>query len=446
MSKVICDVCGTTYPETATQCPICGCAKNSVTQTAATGSDWEAGESTYSYVKGGRFSEKNVKKRNAGARTPERRSAPSAGQNPQRRSAPAQTEGNPRRRPREEEKSNLGLIIIVIILLIAIIAVVIILADRYLDGNEQSSGQTGNGFSQATEPSDSQPENPDVPDGSDQIPCQSFQLSHSNIEFIKAGDTWTLETRLTPENTTDKPTYTSSDPAVATVSEAGVVTAVAHGEAMITVKCGAATQTCLIKCSFGSESVDPPASGNEFDFAFNSRYYQEATGKWEVTLMKAGETWRSYKNDLSIAPELITWVSDDPSVCTIEKGVVTAVGPGKTEVHAQYNGITYSCQVTCKFSAATGGDTNSGGDQPATGTCTISATDVTLTIGADESFTLKLKDSNGNVLDVTWTADKQGYVVISGNKITGVAEIGMLTVSTTYEGVTYSCIVRVKNG
>ena len=25
MSKVICDVCGTTYPDTASVCPICGC-------------------------------------------------------------------------------------------------------------------------------------------------------------------------------------------------------------------------------------------------------------------------------------------------------------------------------------------------------------------------------------------------------------------------------------
>ena len=40
MSKVICDVCGTTYPETAQQCPICGCAKNTTAQTVA----GEAGE------------------------------------------------------------------------------------------------------------------------------------------------------------------------------------------------------------------------------------------------------------------------------------------------------------------------------------------------------------------------------------------------------------------
>ena len=28
MDKVICDICGTSYPATADQCPICGCEKS----------------------------------------------------------------------------------------------------------------------------------------------------------------------------------------------------------------------------------------------------------------------------------------------------------------------------------------------------------------------------------------------------------------------------------
>ena len=35
MSKIICDICGTTYPETASHCPICGCAKAGAAQTTA---------------------------------------------------------------------------------------------------------------------------------------------------------------------------------------------------------------------------------------------------------------------------------------------------------------------------------------------------------------------------------------------------------------------------
>ena len=28
MSKIVCDICGTAYPDTAQECPICGCAKD----------------------------------------------------------------------------------------------------------------------------------------------------------------------------------------------------------------------------------------------------------------------------------------------------------------------------------------------------------------------------------------------------------------------------------
>ena len=64
MSKVICDICGTSYPETATQCPICGCVRPAES-TAVSDSDRE--HQGYTYVKGGRFSKANVKKRNQAA-------------------------------------------------------------------------------------------------------------------------------------------------------------------------------------------------------------------------------------------------------------------------------------------------------------------------------------------------------------------------------------------
>lgn len=66
MSKIICDVCGTSYPESATQCPICGCVRPAeVVTVSSEGNPVEMPTSgTYTYVKGGRFSKSNVKKRN----------------------------------------------------------------------------------------------------------------------------------------------------------------------------------------------------------------------------------------------------------------------------------------------------------------------------------------------------------------------------------------------
>lgn len=45
--------------------------------------------------------------------------------------------------------------------------------------------------------------------------------------------------------------------------------------------------------------------------------------------------------------------------------------------------------------------------------------------------------------DVDWSANKQGIVSISGNKITGKTK-GTVAVSCQHGGKTYACIVRVK--
>ena len=56
MNKVVCNICGTSYPENVSECPICGFARSS-------DSSRENGESTYTHIPGGRFSKSNVRKR-----------------------------------------------------------------------------------------------------------------------------------------------------------------------------------------------------------------------------------------------------------------------------------------------------------------------------------------------------------------------------------------------
>ena len=75
MSKIICDVCGTRYPETAEQCPICGHIRTAAGRTAEDVfvMDDALGE-TRQKVRGGRFSKSNVKKRTEGGRSVSRSS------------------------------------------------------------------------------------------------------------------------------------------------------------------------------------------------------------------------------------------------------------------------------------------------------------------------------------------------------------------------------------
>ena len=84
--------------------------------------------------------------------------------------------------------------------------------------------------------------------------------------------------------------------------------------------------------------------------------------------------------------------------------------------------------------------------EPADPNCTISHSDVTMSI-LGEYFRLSLRDSNDErVSGLTWrssdtsvcTVDEKGTVYAVGS--------GTATVSTTYGGTTYECIVRCRIG
>ena len=66
MSKIICDVCGTRYPDSAEQCPICGCVHNFVPEQpneAETVMEEEFVVPAGKAERGGHFSKANVRKR-----------------------------------------------------------------------------------------------------------------------------------------------------------------------------------------------------------------------------------------------------------------------------------------------------------------------------------------------------------------------------------------------
>ena len=204
MSKIICDVCGTSYPETASQCPICGSARSGDVQVVADskpGSD-EAAPRGYQYVKGGRFSNKNVHKRNSGKK-PE---------------SPVEKSEAPRK---PKQKSNKPLIIVAVVLLLCVVATAGYIAIRFFAPADllPFGGNT-------TQPA------------ATTVPCMSLQVSQPVVELTEKGATYQIAVTAQPQNTTDTLTYQSSDPAVATVDGSGLITAVAPGQTVITIFCG----------------------------------------------------------------------------------------------------------------------------------------------------------------------------------------------------------------
>ncbi|MDE6019300.1 MAG: Ig-like domain-containing protein, partial [Muribaculaceae bacterium] len=78
------------------------------------------------------------------------------------------------------------------------------------------------------------------------IPATGIELTETEKAVI-VGEEFALTAQVTPENTTDKITWTSDNKNVAVVDEAGNVTAKAIGKATITATAGEQTASCVVK-------------------------------------------------------------------------------------------------------------------------------------------------------------------------------------------------------
>ena len=425
MSKIICDMCGTAYPESADLCPICGCSKGENPQIVADDTpDEHPAEAARTPVKGGKFSKSNVRKRNKAAYAASKTATP------------AKEEGA------EKERSNTGLIIAIVILLLAILATMAFIYVRYLMPRQDEKPDKGESTVQTTLAAENTDDTEAPQTDPPVVKCEDITVKTAIVELEEAGEAWLLEVTASPADTTDTVTFQSSDEAVVTVSEKGRLTAVGAGQAVITITCGDQQTKCRVVCNFQEETEPQDTTVPE---ETDPTEPVDPNGKISLnredfTMSREGETWQLYNG--TVGKHLVTWTSSNEAVVTVDGGVVTAVGGGIATVTAEYGDQKVSCIVRCSLPVNeenTGNDSGNGGitEDPV---CTISHTDVTIAVG--ETFKLTLKDG-GNAVNVNWKVADNSVCSVSGNTVTGKAS-GTTTISVSYGGNTYSCTVRVK--
>ena len=396
MNRIICDICGSEYPETQSRCPICNYPRQGNEKQVAA-----AAETVRTKVKGGRFNSKNVKKR----------------QKAQKKAAQTQRERDP----------NKPLILVIVLLMIAIVLVSAYIGLRFFRGRDVFPGA---GQTQTTAPSD-------IPTGTTvppTIPCTGIALDTAVVDLEELGEQKQLGVTVIPEDTTDDLTFQSADPSVANVSETGIITAVGSGQTTITITCGSVTKSCTVVCWYQEETTVPivttapqptqpqpteprPTQPKGLSLSQNDVSCFIQNEVFTLTVKLGGA---------SVSRSDVTWTSSDPGVASVEGGVVTAVGKGTAIITASYRGETASCTVRCRFE-----DTS----------WQASASDVTLSVG--ESFRLTVTNDSGDRAKAVWTMSIDGVVSIDGSTITGRAP-GEVTLTTTVDGVTMTCIVRVR--
>ena len=260
MSKIICDVCGSRYPETAAQCPICGCVNNKVAKAPV--EELEPAVKTElperTSTPGGRFSKANVSKRNQGKVFTEE---------PMPRTKPVAKREMPQAKPQIQEEYDLEdefeeetgkkrggfvnvLLVLVIIALLGVCAYIFIqFFMPSFFGSDPIIAPTDPAVVATEAPTEAPaPTLPPI------IPCEKLVLAENTIKLTEKGQVQQLNIQVMPENSSDGLIYISSNEKVATVNEKGEVTAVGKGSVVITAFCGSQQLECNVICDFSNKT------------------------------------------------------------------------------------------------------------------------------------------------------------------------------------------------
>lgn len=165
----------------------------------------------------------------------------------------------------------------------------------------------------------------------DKVVVTALSIDPATVS-IKVGETKQLVAKTTPEVVDEKViTWTSSDAAIATVSETGVVTAVAKGQVNIVAK---TANDIKAVCKVTVELKDPLA----ITFV-----------EPETKEIKVGEKLQLQVNIMPAdANQAITWESSDKSIAVVgETGEVLAMAKGDVNIKATTsNGLIATIKLT----------------------------------------------------------------------------------------------------
>lgn len=339
MSKIICDICGTTYQDSAECCPICGFTNDSTADTLGEEANIPEGMEEIKGKKG-RFS--NKKRReifdfdevNSGAR-------------------PSADEGNPYEEEEEYEEEpprrNTLMVVFLTVLIVLLLAAAAFLFLRfYLPGTDDAEETTAATVAPIVTEA--------IVDTTElTIPCESLVLTSGtasgDAELVEPGQKFLLNVIATPADTTDKIIYQSHDESIATVDADGHVVAVGEGETVIMISCGDKQIPCKVVCNFSKEEETTAATVAETVAETTA----SAGTKKDVTLKlkKSDIMLKVYYAfqlvlDCDLAQNEVEWSSEHPYIATVdEEGNVTAVQAGTTEITAKYGDQTVSCIIRC---------------------------------------------------------------------------------------------------
>lgn len=252
---------------------------------------------------------------------------------------------------------------------------------------------------------------------------------NTNMNTMEVGDTFTLVATVMPTNATNKNvTWSSNNTNVATVDANGKVTAIATGDATITVTTedGLKTATCQVTVtSKASEEIS--VTGVELNASTHT--------------MKVGDTFTLTAKVLpdDATNKTVTWSSNNTDIATVdENGKVTAVSKGSAviKVTTQDGLKTGTCQIIVEED-----------DIPVVEVTGVTLDITTKNIEKGSTYTLiaTVMPESATNKKVNWSSSNTDVATVDENgKITAIAVGDATITATTEDGAkTATCNITV---
>ncbi|MDO5331745.1 MAG: Ig-like domain-containing protein, partial [Bacillota bacterium] len=252
-------------------------------------------------------------------------------------------------------------------------------------------------------------------------PVTGVTLDQETIS-LEIGQDQTLVATVAPDNATNKAiSWSSNKESVATVVD-GKVTAVAVGEAIITVTTedGNKTDTCTVTVT------EPTVHVTSVSLDEESIYLD--IGQDQTLFATVAPDDATNKS--------LTWASSDEGVATVDEGgKVTAVGEGKATITV--TSVDGSKTDTCEVSVSkpiihvTGVELNK--------------EEISLYVGQKETLTATVSPDDADFKSVTWSSDNESVATVSDSGEVEAISAGTatITVTTDDEDMTDTCVVTV---
>lgn len=246
-----------------------------------------------------------------------------------------------------------------------------------------------------------------------EIRVESVTISMPSAE-LEIGKTLQLSATVTPTGATNKDiTWSSSNPSVASISAAGLVTALSEGTTTITAAADGKKGECKVSVLKAAIAVT-----------------EVKLDKTELTLFEGEEetlTTTVLPDDAT--DKTIVWTSSDNSIATVESGKVKAVGKGIAKITASAGGKSASCNIDVF--------------RPVSG-ISLNKTTLELPLEKSETLTATVIPSDATLRgEITWSSSNTQVATVDGGKVTAVS-MGSATITVSLEGFKAECSVTVK--